>query len=177
MESDPDETGKTYKPSKSMILEKLRESIMSEKIESKSVEELAKNVDNPDDAAELIKKIIKIIKSKKNNILMLTYQQGEIFRRFETNNKFTSAVSEFKISKTTINFKINIVKSIDKYPKMRTRCISLLYLKNKFRVIKEVCQERASKFQYFLGKFWFTAKQRYDLSLYLKNKLLKAFHS
>ena len=65
MESDPDETGKTYKPSKSMILEKLRESIMSEKIESKSVEELAKNVDNPDDAAELIKKIIKIIKSKK----------------------------------------------------------------------------------------------------------------
>ena len=37
---------------------------MSEKIESKSVEELAKNVDNPDDAAELIKKIEKIRKKK-----------------------------------------------------------------------------------------------------------------
>ena len=30
---------------------------------------------------------------------MLAYQEGEIFRRFKTNNKFTGAVSEFKISK------------------------------------------------------------------------------
>ena len=43
-----------------MILEKLRESIMSEKIESKGIEELAKNVDNPGDSAELIKKIEKL---------------------------------------------------------------------------------------------------------------------
>ena len=111
-----------------MILEKFRESIMSEKIEGKVVEELAKNVDNPDEAAELIKKIEKNIKSKKNNILMLAYQQGEIFRRIETNNKFTSAVSEFKISKTTINFKIDIVKFIDKYPKMRGHLGFLLFI-------------------------------------------------
>ena len=48
-----------------MKLEKLRESIMSEKIESKGVEELAKNADNLDDAAELIKKIDKMIKVRK----------------------------------------------------------------------------------------------------------------
>ena len=82
-----------------MILEKLRESIMSGKIESKGAEKLAKDVDNPDDAAELIKKIGKIIKSTKNNILMLAYQQGEIFRRFKTNNKFTSAVSDSKLAR------------------------------------------------------------------------------
>ena len=123
------------------------ESTMSKHIEIKGVDDLAKNVDNPDDAAELIKKINKIIKSKKNNILMLAYQQGEIFRRFKTNKKFTSAVSEFKISKTTINFKIDVVKFIDKYPKMRTCFISLFYLKNNFRVIKEVCQEHTSEFQ------------------------------
>ena len=40
---------------------------MSEKNEGKGVEELAKNFDNPDDAAKLIKKIEKIIKSKSNN--------------------------------------------------------------------------------------------------------------
>ena len=80
-----------------MILEKLRKSMMSEKIQSKGFEELAKNVDNPDDPAELIKKIEKIIKSKKNNFWMLAYQQGEMFRRFKTNNQFTSAVSGFKI--------------------------------------------------------------------------------
>ena len=67
---------------------------------------------------------------------MLTYQQGEIFRRFKTNNKFTSAVSEFKISKTTINFKIDIVKFTDKYPKMWTSCISLFYLKKQFIILK-----------------------------------------
>ena len=92
---------------------------MSKQIESKGIEELAKNIDNPDDAAKLIKKLYNMIKSKKNNILMIAYQQGEIFRRFKTNNKFISAISAFKISKATINFKIDFVKFIDMYPKMQ----------------------------------------------------------
>ena len=120
---------------------------MTEKIESKGVEELSKNVGNPDDAAELIQKIHKMIKNKKNNILTLAYHQGAIFRKFKTNNKFTSVASEFKISKTTINFLKDIVKFIDEYPKMRASCISLFYLKMHFRVIKEVCKEYASEFQ------------------------------
>ena len=120
---------------------------MSKQIEIKGIEELAKNIDNPDDAAKLIKKLDNLIKSKKNNILMIAYQQGEIFRRFKTNNKFISAISAFKISKATINFKIAIVKFIDMFPKMQTSCISLYYLKNNFRVIKEVCKDHASEFQ------------------------------
>ena len=120
---------------------------MSKQIESKGIEILAKNVDNPDDVAKLIKKMDNMTNSKKNNILMIAYQQGEIFRRFKTNNKFISAVSAFEISKTTINFKIDIAKFFDMYPKMQTSCISLYYLKNNFGVIKEVCQEHASEFQ------------------------------
>ena len=114
---------------------------MSKQIESKGFEELAKNVDNPDDDAELIQKMDKIIKSKENNILMIAYQQGKIFRRFKTNSKFIIPVSAFKIRKTTVNFKIDIVIFIDMYPKMQTSCISLYYLKSNFRVIEEVCQE------------------------------------
>ena len=38
---------------------------MSKQIESKGIEELAKNIDNPDDAAKLIKKLYNMIKSKK----------------------------------------------------------------------------------------------------------------
>ena len=83
---------------------------MSKQIESKGIKELAKNVYNPDDAAELIKKMNNIIKSKKNNILLIAYRHGEIFRKFKTNNKFISAVSAFIISKTTINFKVDIAK-------------------------------------------------------------------
>ena len=104
-----------------------------------------KNVENPDDAAELIKKMDKMIKVKKN-ILMIAYQQGKIFRRFKSDNKFISSVSTFKISET-INFQIGIIRFIDKYPKMQKSCISLYYLKNNFRVIKEVCQEHTSEFQ------------------------------
>ena len=72
---------------------------MSEQTESKGIEELAKKVDNPDDAAELIKKMDKMIKSKKNNILMIPYQQGEIFKKFKTNDKFISTVSDSKLAR------------------------------------------------------------------------------
>ena len=120
---------KTRKPksSKDQILEKLRESLMPEQIESGDVEDLSKKVDNPDAVVELIKKIQKIIKNKKNNISTLAYHQGVIFRKFKTNDRFISSVSECKISKTTINFKIDIVKFIDDYPQMRTSCISLFF--------------------------------------------------
>ena len=58
---------------------------------------------------------------------MIAYQQGKIFKKFITNNKFINAVTKFEISKATINFKIGVVKFIDEYPKS---CISLCYLKN-----------------------------------------------
>ena len=67
--------------------------------ESKGVKELAKNVDNPDDAAELIKETEKILKNKKNNFLMLAYQQGEIFRRFKTNNNLQAQLVNSKLER------------------------------------------------------------------------------
>ena len=78
---------------------------------------------------------------------MIAYEQGKIFKEFKTDNKFISAVSAFKISKVTINFKIGIMEFMDKYPRMGKPCISLYYLKNNFSIIKEVCQENASEFQ------------------------------
>ena len=58
-----------------------------------------------------------------------------------------SAVTKFKIHKTTINFKIGIIKFIDDYPKIRKWSISLHYLKNNFRAIKDVCKGYASELQ------------------------------
>ena len=60
---------------------------------------------------------------------MLAYHQGIIFKKHKENNKFISAVTEFKISKATINFTIGIIKFIDDCPKLRKSCISLHYLK------------------------------------------------
>ena len=139
-----DETRKTKQNNHSTILEKLKESIMSEKeVDSKGIENLSKRADNPDDAAELIEGIERIMKSKNNNVLSLRI----IFKKYKENSKFTSAVAKFKISKATINFKIVIIKFIDDYPKMRKSSISLHFLKNNFRAIKDVCKEYSSEFQ------------------------------
>ena len=78
---------------------------------------------------------------------MLAYQQGKIFQKFKKNNKFVNAVTEFAISKTTINFKIDVVNFINQHLEIRKSSISLFYLKNNFRTIKNVCQEHASEFQ------------------------------
>ena len=78
---------------------------------------------------------------------MLVYHQGIIFKKYKENSRFTSAVAKFKIHKTTINFKIGIIKFTDDYPKMQKSSISLHFLKNNFRVIKDVCKEHTSEFQ------------------------------
>ena len=123
------------------------ESIMIEEVDSEGIEDLSRNVDSPDDAAGLVGRIEHVMKSTKNNILILAYNQGLIFKTFKENIKFTGAVSNLKIGKATINFKISIIKFLDDYPKMRKSSVSLHFLKNNFKVIKEVCREHASEFQ------------------------------
>ena len=120
------------KLNKDQILEKLRDSLIEskeEEINTKGLEQLIKNTDNPNDAANLVKKIDKLIKCSKNIILTLAYQQGMVFQKFKKNNKFVNVATEFDISKTIINFKTDIVNFIDKYPKMKKSSISLFYLK------------------------------------------------
>ena len=141
------EPRKTKQNNKTAILEKLMESTMIEEVDSEVIEYLSSSVESPDNAAELISNIERVMKSKKNNILVLAYHQGIIFKKFKENNKFTSAVANLKISKASIDFKIDIIKFINDYPKMRKSSISLQFLKNNFRLIKEVYKGHASEFQ------------------------------
>ena len=101
--------------SKEQVHEKLRDSLINskEEIETKGLEQLIKTTENPNDAIELVKKLDKLTKCSKNNILVWAYQQGKVFQKFKNNNKFVSVVTEFGISKTAINFKF-----IENYPKM-----------------------------------------------------------
>ena len=114
-----------------------------------------------------------MIKIKKNNTSTIAGKQGEIFKMFKANNKFMGAVKAFKISKATINFKIEIVEFINMYPRMEKSCISLYYLKNDFRIIKFVRKMPSNLnnmllrnvFDYLKVKkelFCFTIKQRCD---------------
>ena len=123
------------------------ESIMIGEADCKDIENLSSSVKSPHDAAELISKIKRVLKSRKNSILVLADHQSVIFKGFKENSKFTSAVTNLTISKSTINFKIGIVQFIHDYPKMKKSSISLHFLKNNFRIIKEVCREHSSEFQ------------------------------
>ena len=134
--------------SEEQVLEKLRDSLINskEEIKTKGLEQTVKNTSGPNNATELVKKIDKMIKCSKNNIFMLAYQQGRVFQKFKMNKGFSSAVTEFDISKITINFKIDVVNSINQHPGMKKSSISLFYLKNNFQVTRNVCREHAIEF-------------------------------
>ena len=56
-------------------------------------------------------------------------------------------VSKFKVSKSTIVFKIALSRLIDEYPKMKDSMLLFHYFKNHLKLIKEVCKENASEFK------------------------------
>ena len=118
-----------------------------EEIVNEDIEKTAKSVKSLEEAVEAVNNMEKIIKSKKCNILWLTYQRGQIFEKFKMNGNFIDMVKKFRISKSTILFKISIVKFVNKYSRMEESFFSLHFLKNNFKIIKEICHEDASEFK------------------------------
>ena len=64
------------------------------------------------------------------------------------NEKVINMVKGFGISKSTILFKISIVKFENKYLIMKTSSLSLHFVKNNFRIIQEICHENHGEFKY-----------------------------
>ena len=82
------------------------------------------------DVAEIIKQYEDNICPKKKNITSIVYyHQGEVFKRFKGKEKFIKLVSEFKVYKSTIIFKINVFKLIEKHPKLIRPSVTLGFLK------------------------------------------------
>ena len=142
----------SYRINKTRVLEKLLCSIIeptkSEGLEANvDIEKPSNDIKDPNDAAEPINRMDKMINIKKNKTLTIARKQGEISKKFKTESKFISTIKKFNISKATINFKIGIVEFINMYPRMEKSGISLYYLKNSLKIIKEVCNENASEFK------------------------------
>ena len=73
----------------------------------------------------IIEEYENFIETNNKKIIGFEYQQGKFFKKLKENRKFKNLVEKFKINKSTIIFKINIVKIVDKYPKMLKRVISV----------------------------------------------------
>ena len=74
-------------------------------------------IENYQEAMEIIKECENIIKMNKKKIIGFAYEQVKIFKKFKEDTNFKNLVEQFGISKSTIIFKINIVKLVDKYKK------------------------------------------------------------
>ena len=131
----------TTKKTKSEIKKDLEDSIANDKKnENTDIEEMANNcMESEEDAAKVIHKFEEIIKNKKSDIVWLAYYQGKIFQKFRSKERFVNdMVSKFKVSKSTIVFKIALSKLIDEYPNIKNSSLSLPYFKKQLKLIKQV---------------------------------------
>ena len=138
---------KTKRLSNEEIKRQLIESMVkNDIIETEELNKMAEEVEKPEDAAAVIKQYKDIIRTKKKNIISITYHQGKVFKRFKDKEKFIRLINEFKVHKSTIILKINIFKLIGKYPKLMKLSIGLGFLKNYYKDIKKICEENLEEF-------------------------------
>ena len=95
------------------------------------MQQMAENcIVNEEDAAEVIQKFEETIRNKKGGIVWLAYYQSKIFQKFRSKERFANdMVSKFKLSKSTMVFKIALSSLIDDYPKIKDSSLSLYYFK------------------------------------------------
>ena len=120
----------TTKKTKSEIKKELEDSIANgKKNENTDIEEMANNcTESKEDAAKVSHESEEIIKNKKSDIVWLAYYQGKIFQKFKSKERFVNdMVTKFKVSKSTIVFKIAFCRFIDEYPKIKNSSLSLHY--------------------------------------------------
>ena len=139
---------KTKRLSKEEIKKQLLDSmIIDEVAEFENLNKEAEEVQDPEKAADIIKRYEDIIKTKRKGSINAAYHQGQVFKKFKEKEKFAEFVSELGIHKTTIIFKINVFKSCKKYCKLLTSSIGLGFFKDYHKGIKAICKENEKDFQ------------------------------
>ena len=133
--------------SKEEIKTKLLDSMtIDEIVEFDDLNKEAKKIQDPEKAADIIKRYEDIIKTKNKGIINVAYHQGQVFKRFKEKEKFAKLVSELGIHKTTIIFRINVFKLCKKHPKLLKSSIGLGFFKNYHKDIKAICEEYEKDF-------------------------------
>ena len=82
----------------------------------------------------------------KQKIINVAFHPGQVFKRFQENEKFAELVSELGIHKTTIIFRINVFKLCKKHPKLLKSSLGLGFFKNYLKDIKAISEEYEKDF-------------------------------
>ena len=144
---DVKETIHKIKKTKDKVKKELEQSIAkSGRNENANMQEKVNGCKTNEDAVNAIQEFEQIIQNKKSDIVRLAYYQGQIFQKFKEREQFVSdMVLKFRMSKSTIVFKIVLKKLIDDFTKIKNSSLSH-YLKKKLKLIKEICKENAGEF-------------------------------
>ena len=111
-------------------------------------EEASNKPDKFKDAVAIIKAYKEIIRTQKKKIVCIVYTKRYLFFiiRFKENESFVKIINDFRVRKSTMIFKVNIVKLGDKYQRMKNSLLFLSFIKSYFKTIKEICKENANEF-------------------------------
>ena len=113
----------------------------------KDLAERADKVEKLKDAVDIIKKYEEILPTKRKGIIAVAFHQGKVFKRFNEKEKFVQMIGKLKIHKNTIIFKINLFKLTEKLPKLMKSSVTLTFLKNYFKYIKQISKKNSSEFE------------------------------
>ena len=132
---------KTKRLNQDEIKKELDNSLVNKDIvETEELNKQAGIVDKLEDAADLIKKNENVLRTKRKCIISVAYHQGKVFSRFREKERFVRLVADFGVHKGTIIFKINVFRLLDKYPRLKKSSITLSFMKNYFKDIKQICK-------------------------------------
>ena len=87
------------------------------------------------------RKLRRVTTRKTNKKTRKTYQKEKLFEKFKENVKSIEMVKQFDYGKSTIIFKIRLARLFNKHPNIKNPTLSLIFLKNYFKFIKEIHEE------------------------------------
>ena len=125
----------------------LKDSLVNnDTIETEELNEKAGKVEKPEDAADIINEYEEILLTKRKGIITVMYHQGKVFSQFREKEKFIALVSTFGVRKSTLILKIKVFKLMQHYLKLIKTSVSLRFMKNYFKDIKQICQKNLREF-------------------------------
>ena len=120
---------------------------INDAVKIEELNERAERVEKLKDAADIIKQYEEVLHTKRKSIILAVFYQGKVFKHFKEKEKFMQMMRKLKIHKSTIVFKINVFKLIEKHPKLMKFSVTLTFLKNYFKDIKQISEEHSSNFE------------------------------
>ena len=87
-----------------------------------------------------VKQFEKLLQQEKQNAINIAYHQGHILHKFKISKYFIDTlIKNLKMSKSTVKFKTNLYKLLQKFPLLRLSTRSMHYFKTIFWEIELFC--------------------------------------